>query len=47
MKPKKVGRPKKPVNQKKVQVISYIPKMNAKKFSEEITPIVNKYCEIN
>jgi hypothetical protein len=42
-KAKKVGRPTKPDNEKKVQVISYIPKMNAKKFSKEIEPIINKY----
>lgn len=41
-----VGRPKKPENQKKIQVISYIPRMNAKKFSKEIEPLVKKYSII-
>ena len=45
-KPNKVGRPKKPDLEKKVQVISYIPKMHAKKFSKEIEPIINKYSAI-
>lgn len=42
----KVGRPKKDEKEKKIQVISYIPRMNAKKFSKEIEPLIKKYSII-
>ena len=43
---KKVGRPVKPENEKKVQVINYIPKGNVKKFKTEIRPIVERFSKI-
>lgn len=45
-KTKKVGRPIKPEKEKKVQIISYIPKMNASKFKTAIEPFIAKYGTI-
>jgi hypothetical protein len=43
---KKVGRPKKHPNEKKVQVIYYIPKCNVREFKASVTPIKKQYEKI-
>lgn len=45
-KAKRVGRPQKKESDKKVQVISYIPKKNAASFKKAISPMVEQFSMV-